>query len=225
MATHYDTLGVRPGADQAALRAAYLAKARAHHPDRHIDAPPAERARAARTMRDVNAAWTVLSDPAARRDYDARLAAETQARARTSPAGPGTGTARPAGSAGHRAPGGHEHAHAHGDGRGHPDDVDVVVRGIRLLPVLALSALLLGIFVFTAFAATGDPEPPTTTLAPGDLAAGMCVRADRVLTVVPCSDVHDATVVSVGPFGRPCPAGTSLYTVDRSRVACLRPSA
>jgi hypothetical protein len=234
VATHYDTLGVRPGADQAAIRSAYLAKARAHHPDRHVDASPAVRASTARTMREVNAAWAVLSDPAARRDYDARLAAQARPSSGATgasrapgpgspprppgpagrPAGPGApGTARPGGGA---APG---RPLGHGD-----DDADLVGRGIRLLPVLAVLALLLGIFVFTAFAATSDTGPPTTTLAPGDLAAGMCVRAARVLTVVPCSDAHDATVVSVGVPGRPCPAGTSVYTVDRTRVACLRPS-
>ena len=68
-------------------------------------------------------------------------------------------------------------------------------------------------------------NPAEVTLAPGDLAAGMCVRVDRVLTVVPCADAHDATVVSIVMAGAPCPAGTSVYTVDRSRVACLRPSA
>jgi hypothetical protein len=232
MGTHYDTLGVPPGADHAAIRAAYLSMARVHHPDRHVDAPPAARARAARTMREVNAAWTVLSDPAARRGYDARLVAEAQARTRASagpsgaartggpgaparPPAPGpSGAARPAGGAVSSGP-----PFGHRD-----DDIDLVGRGIRLLPVLGVMALLLGIFVFTAFAATGDPEPPTTTLAPGDLAAGMCVRASRVLTVVPCSEAHDATVVSLTVPGRPCPSGTSVYTVDRARVACLRPS-
>ena len=73
MATHYEVLGVQPGAGAGELRSAYVAKARALHPDRHLSAPPAERRRVERAMQEVNVAWTVLSDPRARRDYDASL--------------------------------------------------------------------------------------------------------------------------------------------------------
>jgi curved DNA-binding protein CbpA len=62
---HYEVLGVRPTADAAAVRAAYLAAMRASHPDRH---PGDERA--AMRARAVNAAWEVLRDPARRAAYD-----------------------------------------------------------------------------------------------------------------------------------------------------------
>lgn len=62
----YDELGVAPSAEDAVIRAAYRALARSLHPD----APgggDAER------MARVNAAWTVLGDPAARAEYDLTL--------------------------------------------------------------------------------------------------------------------------------------------------------
>lgn len=68
--SHYDVLGVRPDATPAALRSAYLAAARRDHPDRHVGADAATRARAERRMRAVNEAWSVLGDPERRRAYD-----------------------------------------------------------------------------------------------------------------------------------------------------------
>ena len=75
--THYEVLGVEPGANPATVRAAYLACAREAHPDRQhaerSDALPAV-IDAEERMRQVNAAWSVLSDPEARGRYDRSLA-------------------------------------------------------------------------------------------------------------------------------------------------------
>ncbi|MCO8126676.1 DnaJ domain-containing protein [Acidimicrobiia bacterium EGI L10123] len=71
---HYDELGVAPSASPADIRAAYVALARRHHPDRMGASSEQARADAAVRMARVNAAWTVLSDPARRAAYDARLA-------------------------------------------------------------------------------------------------------------------------------------------------------
>lgn len=68
--THYQVLGVPRGATAAEIRRAYLRLARAHHPDHHVAAGRAEQAAAERRMREVNAAWQVLSDPERRRRYD-----------------------------------------------------------------------------------------------------------------------------------------------------------
>lgn len=208
MTTHYDTLGVRPSADAAALRAAYLAKARVHHPDRHIDASPATRAAAARTMREVNAAWSVLSDPEARRRYDASLAPPT---AGTTASPTPTGAARAPSAARPVRP------------SVAPEPV-VVHHPMRWIPTVVILALLLGIFVFTAFAASGGDDAPRPTVAPGDLGVGACVLTGRVLTVTPCTGPHDATVVTIVATFRGCPVDTSVYTLDTSRVACLRPA-
>ncbi|QYG93347.1 J domain-containing protein [Iamia sp. SCSIO 61187] len=71
--THYETLGIPTGADPAEIRRAYVALARRFHPDAHAGRSPAEREHADRRMRDVNEAWSALSDPARRRAYDATL--------------------------------------------------------------------------------------------------------------------------------------------------------
>lgn len=65
--TLYDRLGVEPSASVDDLRAAYRQRARELHPDRRGADATAE-------MADLNHAWSVLSDPAARRAYDAGLA-------------------------------------------------------------------------------------------------------------------------------------------------------
>lgn len=67
--THYATLGVEPGADGLAIRRSYLAMARRHHPDRFVG-DPVKQSRAEERMREINAAWAVLSDPARRKRYD-----------------------------------------------------------------------------------------------------------------------------------------------------------
>jgi hypothetical protein len=70
---HYEVLGVSPAATTAELRAAYLALVRLHHPDRHVDATPAQQEAAEDRMRRVNEAWSELSDPDRRRRYDLQL--------------------------------------------------------------------------------------------------------------------------------------------------------
>lgn len=70
---HYDELGVPPTAPAVEIRRAYLALARRFHPDRLHASSAAERAAAAARMSRINAAWTVLSDPAKRAAYDANL--------------------------------------------------------------------------------------------------------------------------------------------------------
>jgi hypothetical protein len=60
--SHYDTLGVEPGATAEEIRAAYLAGARDAHPDIGGDAA---------RMRALNEAWSVLGHPARRSAYDA----------------------------------------------------------------------------------------------------------------------------------------------------------
>lgn len=83
--TPYDVLGVAPGADAAEIRRAYVAMARRFHPDAHAGRSAAERSHAERRMRDVNAAWTALSDPARRRAYDTSAPTERPSPVRERP--------------------------------------------------------------------------------------------------------------------------------------------
>jgi curved DNA-binding protein CbpA len=69
----YRLLGVDPAADPATIRHAYRALARRFHPDMPGGTEAA--------MRQLNAAWAVLRDPAARRAYDLRRAARASAAA------------------------------------------------------------------------------------------------------------------------------------------------
>lgn len=69
----YEILGVAPDADAATIRRAYLAAARAHHPDRHAG-DPASAAHAESRMREINEAWAVLGDAQRRAVHDREIA-------------------------------------------------------------------------------------------------------------------------------------------------------
>jgi len=70
---HYRTLQVHRDADPEVIDRAYRALCLKYHPD---VVPSERRGHATRTMQRINAAYAVLSDPAARRRYDATLPAE-----------------------------------------------------------------------------------------------------------------------------------------------------
>ncbi len=69
----YDVLNVAPGASPAAIEAAYRALMKAHHPD-----PTGASATSGRAA-DINAAYSVLRNPARRADYDRAEGARRQA--------------------------------------------------------------------------------------------------------------------------------------------------
>lgn len=72
----YAVLGVRPDADAAALRTAHRDLIRRHHPDL---VPPPERAAATRRVQDLNVAYGLLRDRAARARHDALRAERSEA--------------------------------------------------------------------------------------------------------------------------------------------------
>jgi hypothetical protein len=71
--TYYDVLGVPRDASPTVIKRAYVELARRHHPDFHTTDPVGVRAANEKAMQAVNEAWSVLSDPVARRRYDERL--------------------------------------------------------------------------------------------------------------------------------------------------------
>lgn len=72
--TLYDRLGATPDASTEALRRAFVARARQHHPD--LERDPDRRRAAERRMQEVNEAWSVLGDPVRRAAYDRSLGLE-----------------------------------------------------------------------------------------------------------------------------------------------------
>ncbi len=69
-ADYYDVLQISPRASQEVIQAAYRTLARSFHPD--VNASPDAEAR----IRELNAAYAVLSDPAGRARYDFERARE-----------------------------------------------------------------------------------------------------------------------------------------------------
>ena len=65
MADYYDTLGVARGASDKDIRGAFRRLARKHHPDVNDNDPASEE-----KFKEINEAYTVLSDTESRRKYD-----------------------------------------------------------------------------------------------------------------------------------------------------------
>lgn len=73
--THYDMLGIEPGADDAAVRKAWKVLIQVWHPDRFTGEMRAEAE--AQTAR-INEAWHVLRDSSRRSAYDRRIASSAE---------------------------------------------------------------------------------------------------------------------------------------------------
>jgi formylglycine-generating enzyme required for sulfatase activity len=69
---HYELLDVPPSATQDDIKAAYRILVQLYHPDRLQHANDKVRQYAEERLKKINAAYTVLSDPVRRADYDAR---------------------------------------------------------------------------------------------------------------------------------------------------------
>jgi DnaJ-domain-containing protein 1 len=199
--SHYEVLGVRHDARADAVRQAYLQRARELHPDRFIDAGPAQRGEAERSMQEVNEAWRVLGDPGRRRRYDAELNPVTTARARWDTDD--------------------ERFQSRPDGT-MPDQVESLEpteRVIRGLPWIILIVVLLAIFVFTAYAVTGNPA----TTRPG-IRVGGCVTVADGPTVqsASCGTPGARVVVAQVGITQPCPEGSERLQPATGTIAyCL----
>lgn len=217
-ATHYEILGVAPDASHDEVKSAYLDRAMRFHPDRHADATPDARARADFQMREVNAAWEVLRNPARRADYDARLRGDTPVweaggtRAkRTAPVAPRVADLqpRPASGAAVSPP---------ASWRAGP----IIVVGVVLV-VVALG--------FAAWATTsssnGDGDGDVEVQVGTPISEGSCVvlaSIDGRIAPVPneCSAIGALHVVRVVDLGRPCPSNTETFDVQADEVRlCL----
>jgi hypothetical protein len=226
--THYQVLGVGPDASAEQIRQAHRQLARVLHPDRQVEASAAERTLAERRMREVNAAWTVLSDPVRRTDYDRQLRA-----ARTGPTT--AGAASRGGSAG-ADPRSRRTSTAPWDA----DDPDAAFAAARAAevdddepelspgtfwllrrgPVVALLLVAVGLFFVTAYAGSGagdDGVAPTTTNASLD-----CVDVVEGRTAVrtPCRDGHDGRIMTTVRQALDCPSKTT-YVIVEEEFLCV----
>ncbi len=218
MPTHYEVLGVDPGADTETIRRAYLMVAKATHPDRRRTDDPERVARAEEHIRLANAAWNVLRDPERRTDYDRSLRREPTAGVATEgppspPRGTGSPPPRPAPPSGH-----------------------VVATSQtslwRYTPIVVVLVVLLGILVVSAYATSRDATSPSDTLPRSQVpAVDECVlvaflAGGRAPVPVTCGTQGSFRVVSIVDSPRPCPSGTEqLPLSDQKTTLCLVPAA
>ena len=223
MATHYKTLGLRADASGDEVRKAYLDAARQWHPDRFVGKSTLEAKKAEDRMRKVNEAWAVLGNNDRRRRYDQELAglaegASTLGEAvRTDDGVPRIDPRLldPEFLAARRR-------HMEED----PDERNSAV--IRVITVLGFFGLLIGIFVFTAYANGSSGTAPTTTFPGPDLGigieAGSCVRqmSDGSLQERSCDDLNDGRVIGAREADGTCPVSTVReLLLPNDLVVCL----
>lgn len=70
--THYETLGIADDTDAERLKQAYRSLVKAFHPDRFPNGSEAQ-VEAGRRIREINIAYSILSHPHRRAEYDAML--------------------------------------------------------------------------------------------------------------------------------------------------------
>jgi hypothetical protein len=216
-ATHYEILGVTPGASHDEIKRAYLDRALRYHPDRQVDQTPAGRQQAEFRMRELNGAWEVLRSPGKRAEYDARLRGDVpvwnqgrERAKRTAPVSPRVADLEP-----ERPGGGH-------DSTG----------GWRVGPIVAVVLVVVAGLGFAAWATTSsdDREPEVQVQAASPYEEGNCVVLASVsgrITAVPtqCSAIGALQIDEVIDLGRPCAPGREVHDVFAEEIRlCLQPS-
>ncbi len=221
MATHYTTLGVAPDVPQPELRRAYIAEARRWHPDRFVGTKPAEAEKAESAMRRVNEAWHVLGDETRRRAYDRELAASVSGATSLG------GAIRRDDGIPRIDPRLLDPDFLASRRRYQEDESEVRHSGIiRTITAVGFFGLLIGIFIFTAYANGPVATNPTSTI-PGPaigVDAGTCVRqmSGGQLLSVPCSGSSDGVVIGARELDGICPAPTVRELILPSDIiVCL----
>lgn len=234
--THYQVLGVTPAASTVEIRRAHRRLAHLLHPDLQSSSTPAERRLAERRMREVNVAWTTLSDPLRRADYDRSLAGASTGPIASTTHAPTSGAT----VAGERdsvsdawwdsddpdAAFARLHAADDDAGDDDTDEVDFPMAGtwfLRRGPVVVVLLVGLVLFVVTAYAGRGATRSTVTTVAPSAVAGSKCVKLmpDHMAYTVACDGRQDATIVRDEPFAQACIRDGLDYAVVASRSVCI----
>jgi len=229
--THYQVLGVRTTASTPEIRRAYRQLAYLLHPDRQAGTTEAEARLADRRMREVNVAWTTLSDPSRRSAYDRSLAPRTTT---TAPRPTTTGSSASPGSAGSSGSGqwwdsdDPDAALARVKAAGvEPDEPDLSTAQFWLLrrgPVVVMVTVGLVIFIASAYAGRGASSPSATSAPPAVVADSDCVKLmpNNMAYNVSCDGGYDARIVREEPVATSClddglevaVVGAKSYCVD-----------
>jgi hypothetical protein len=174
------------------IRRAYVARARRYHPDQQGD--PAR-------MQAVNEAWRVLGDGRLRSEYD-----RSRRRPPIPPVGPSVDTVfRDI-----------DDAPAPDTIRGTP-----VQLALRVMPWVVIALVILGIFVFSAYARTDTSDPAG---GQGWLRPGVCILVSGEAVIeVSCETPNDGLVVQdvVGPDGCRDDNAQAVEIVGAGRRVCL----
>ena len=230
MPTHYEVLGIGPDADTEAIRRAYIAVAKASHPDRRQSDDPVRRARADDRIRAANAAWNVLRDPDRRAEYDLSLPSGPSWSGRPDGSTMSAGSARSAGPAGASSPGGRIPADRPTPPSGHV--VPAAHASLwRYAPIVVVLTLLVGILVVSAYATAKDSGPPSDTLARvaapavDDCILVAFISNGKVPVPVTCGTRDSYRVQSWVNTPQACPPGSdALPLSDQKTTLCLVPA-
>ncbi len=218
MPTHYEVLGVDPGADTETIRRAYLVVAKATHPDRRQSEDPGRAARAATHIRLANAAWSTLRDPARRAEYDASLRGFDHG-------APSSASATPRSAAGAPRP---------PAARTYPSPPSGVVVPAahaslwRYTPIVVVLVVLAALLVFSAYATSKDSGPgvaaPKSTVPQvGECVLVAALPSGRAPAPVACGTERSYRITDVVDAPRPCPTGTDdqVTLSDQKTTLCL----
>ena len=231
--SYYQILGLPQGASSQQIRDAHRQLARVLHPDRLGQATAAEQALAERRMREVNAAWSTLSDVGRRADYDRSLRAQRTSPSTGRSSGSGPGSSRGAGAGvddTYRDPqtGRPEEEHD-------PDAFYAKLRQAELDPdeeplsewhfwLLRrgplVAAVLLGLFLFVATAYAGGNRSTSDSANEQAVATSAplrdCVRITngRTANRVTCGSANDGRIVTKVALALDCPSKTSYVVIE-----------
>lgn len=200
--TFYEVIGVDPKAEVAAIKKAYLKKARVLHPDNNRNLSKVDSDKRSREMQELNIAWGTISDETKRKQYDQSLIVPEE------PIKQGFTYQDIS-----------EEFTAHGEsirnkGPGVATKEEMEIKGIaKLMRPVPLSILfivvitiLIGGLVISGNSETNNPEneyiPPTEQSEPFK-----CIDIVPVFEDVPCQGRHDAKVWDVIETNGTCGRG------------------